>query len=290
MIGPDRVGLGWRPELAAGIHDAFDQIDVLEVIAESCFETSRATWRGLRSLGREIPLQVHSIALGLAGATPVDQPRLDRVARLVNAIEPEGWSEHLCFMRAGGIEIGHLAPPPRNAASVAAATRNIRAAAAVIGALPEMENIATLLQPPLSPLSEPAWISAIVETSGCGLLLDLHNLLANAVNFGGDPLTLLAELPLHRVRTIHIAGGKWITSPGGRRVLLDDHLHAVADPVYDLLAEVAARTAAPLTVILERDGVYPAMDVLLAELDRARAAVAAGRARRREQDAPSHAG
>jgi uncharacterized protein (UPF0276 family) len=153
-----------------------------------------------------------------------------------------------------------------------------------------MENIATLLQPPLSALSEPAWISAIVETAGCGLLLDLHNLHANAVNFRSDPLALLAGMPLHRVRTIHIAGGKWITSPGGRPVLLDDHLHAVDDPVYDLLAEVAACTAAPLTVILERDGAYPAMNVLLAELDRARAALAAGRARRCQQDAPAHAG
>jgi uncharacterized protein len=290
MMASDRVGLGWRPELAAGIHVALDRIDVLEVLADSCLDAGPALWRGLRSLGREVPLQVHSIALGLAGAAPVDRRRLDRVARLANAIEPEGWSEHLCFMRAGGIEIGHLAAPPRNDASVAAAARNIAAAAAVVGALPDMENIATLLQPPLSTLSEPAWISEIVSGSGCGLLLDLHNLLANAINFGDDPRALLAGMPLDRVRTIHIAGGKWLMSPGGRWVLVDDHLHAVADPVYDLLAEVAARTAAPLTVILERDGAYPAMDVLLAELDRARAALAAGRARQRELDAPAHAG
>jgi uncharacterized protein len=290
MMASDRVGLGWRPELAAAIHAGLDRIDVLEVLADSCLDAGQALWRGLRSLGREVPLQVHSIALGLAGAAPVDRRRLDRVARLVNAIEPEGWSEHLCFMRAGGIEIGHLAAPPRNAASVAGAARNIVAAAATVGAMPDMENIATLLRPPLSTLSEPAWISSIVSGSGCGLLLDLHNLLANAVNFGDDPRALLAGMPLDRVRTIHIAGGKWICSPAGRPVLLDDHLHAVTDPVYDLLAEVAARTASPLTVILERDGAYPAMDVLLAELDRARAALGAGRARRCEQNAPAHAG
>ena len=49
--------------------------------------------------------------------------------------------------------------------------------------------------------------------------------------------------------------------------------------VYDLLAEVAALAPHPLTVILERDGNYPAFPILLAELERARAALASGRAR-----------
>ena len=53
----------------------------------------------------------------------------------------------------------------------------------------------------------------------------------------------------------------------------------MSEPVYALLAEVAARAAQPLTAVLERDGEYPEMSVLLEELDRARAALASGRAR-----------
>jgi uncharacterized protein (UPF0276 family) len=49
-----------------------------------------------------------------------------------------------------------------------------------------------------------------------------------------------------------------------------------------LLESVAARTNRPLTVILERDGDYPAIGALLAQLDRARAALARGRAQRAE--------
>jgi len=62
----------------------------------------------------------------------------------------------------------------------------------------------------------------------------------------------------------------------GRR-LLDDHLHDVPDPVYALLQHVAARTENPLNVILERDGNYPPMLDLLAQLDLAREAVRQGR-------------
>ena len=92
-----------------------------------------------------------------------------------------------------------------------------------------------------------------------------------------------SELPLDRIGCVHIAGGRWIKAPNGtKHYLLDDHLHEVTGPVYELLAEVAARTAHPLTVVLERDGAFPPMAVLLDELDRTRAALAAGRLRRLE--------
>ena len=277
----DRVGLGWRPELAAGIFDALDRIDVLEVVADNYFAASRAERRGLSLMAQQVALHVHCIDLGLAGADEVATPRLVRLARLVNEIAPEGWSDHLAFVRSGDIEIGHLAAPPRTEASIGNAVRNLEKAARIVGTMPAMENIATLIEPPGSTLGEAEWIARIVAASGCGLLLDVQNVHANAVNFGFDPLRFLDAIPLASIRYLHIAGGRWITSPDGKTYLLDDHLHPVSEPVYELLAEVAARAPQPLTVVLERDGEYPAMSVLLAELDRARAALARGRARMR---------
>jgi len=43
----DRFGLGWRPELAAGILAHLDRIDVIEVIAESYFDGPRRDLRAL---------------------------------------------------------------------------------------------------------------------------------------------------------------------------------------------------------------------------------------------------
>ena len=60
--------------------------------------------------------------------------------------------------------------------------------------------------------------------------------------------------------------------------ILDDHLHDVPEPVFELLRFVASRAAQPLTVILERDGGFPSMASLLEQLDRARAAMEIGRA------------
>jgi hypothetical protein len=248
----DRVGLGWRPELAAGIFSALDRIDILEVVGDNYLEANRQQRLALKLLSREVPLHIHSIDLGMAGSAEVSTKRVDRLARLINDVEPEAWSEHLAFVRAGELEIGHLAATPRNEVSVAGTANNLRKAAQIIGSLPFMENIATLLQPPCSTLSEQRWISDIVAASDCGILLDLHNLYANAINFSFDPLQFLAEIPMERVGCIHIAGGRWISSPDGtKQYLLDDHLHEVTDPIYELLAEVAARATQPLTVILE---------------------------------------
>lgn len=276
----DRVGMGWRPQLAAGILGNLDKIDVLEVIGNHYFQASRGNRDSLQMLARQVPLQIHGIDLGMAGSEEVSSKRLDRLARLINEVEPELWSEHLAFVRKGDIEIGHLAAPPRTRECVENTAKNLRKAAQVVGSMPFMENIATLLEPPCSSLTEAQWLSAIASEGGCGLLLDLHNVYANATNFGFDPVQFLAEIPLERVHTIHIAGGRWIESPAGdHRYLLDDHLHEVPDPVYDLLSEVAARADQPLTVILERDGAYPPIEILLEEIARARRSLAAGRQR-----------
>jgi uncharacterized protein (UPF0276 family) len=159
-----------------------------------------------------------------------------------------------------------------------------------------VENIATLMEPPASDCTESDWVSSVVASSGCDLLLDLHNLHANGINFGFDPIAYLDRLDPERIGAIHLAGGSWIDGPpafdfaqareggphvhdaGGRRYL-DDHLHDVPDPVYALLTEVGARVPRPLTVVLERDGRFPPMHNLLNQLDRARAALAEGRAR-----------
>jgi uncharacterized protein (UPF0276 family) len=277
MRSADRVGLGWRPELAAGILASLDGIDVVEVIADDHLGAGRAALRALRTLAIQVPLFLHGVGLGLASAAPVDDRRLDALARVVGAVEPEAWSEHLAFVRGGGLELGHLAAPPRCAATLDGLATNAVRARAVVGSTPALENVATLIDPPGSDRDEPAWLAAATAATGGELLLDLHNLWTNALNVGFDARAALARLPLERVRLVHLAGGSWLTAGAARR-RLDDHRHDVPPAVFELLAALAARAPQPLTVILERDGDYPPITHLLAELARARAALAAGRA------------
>src|SRR5262245_32416784 len=278
----DRVRLGWRPELAVGILSHLDRIDVVEVIADDLFDAPRGERRALRALSAQTAVVLHGVSLGLASSVPVETKLLEKTARLCEEANPEYWSEHLAFVRGGGVEIGHLTAPPRTDATVEGAASNLERARAVVGSAPLVENIATLIYPPGSDYDEIDWISRIMDSAPCGLLLDLHNLHANATNFGHDEMEFLTSLPAERIVAVHLAGGKWVEALGERR-LLDDHLHDVPDVVYRLLTEVAAVAPHPLTVILERDGAYPPIEVLLRQLDRAREALAAGRSRQFEQ-------
>ena len=275
----DRFGLGWRAKLALGILSNLDRIDIVEVIADDYFRASHRERRALRTLAAQTAVTLHGVSLGMASSVPVDTKRLDQIARLCDEVEPVSWSEHLAFVRGGGIEIGHLAAPPRSATTVSGAIANIRRAREIVGLSPQMENVATLIDPPASDRDEATWVSQIILNSESDLLLDLHNLHANSVNFNFDPIDYISHIPPGRISAIHLAGGKWIGRPNARR-LLDDHLHDVPGPVYQLLEEVGARATRPLTVILERDGNFPPVEWLLEQLDLARRAVARGRARR----------
>lgn len=278
-VSPDKVGLGWRPDLAAGILSHLDHIDLLEVIADDFFDAPRCEVRALQTLSSQIPVVLHGVGMGLASALPVAPKRLEKMARLVDQVRPHGWSEHLAFVRGGGFEIGHLAAAPRTQETVEAASENLSLATALIGSKPVMENIATLIDPPGSALSESGWVTAILAAADCDLLLDLHNVYANGLNLGYDPRAFLRQLPPERIKMIHIAGGKFISAPDGRPRLLDDHLHDVPDPVFALLEDAAALSPNPVTVILERDGAYPSMDCLLFQIRMARKALARGRQR-----------
>lgn len=274
----DLIGLGWRPALAAGILANLDRIDLVEVIADDFFDASRRERRALRTLTSQTAVTLHGVSLGLASSVAVETKRLDKMARLCGEVAPVSWSEHLAFVRGGGIEIGHLAAPPRTAATIEGTLANLARARKIVGVAPQIENVATLIEPPGSDRDEAAWVSEIVRGANGDLLLDLHNLYANALNFGFDPLDFIAQLPAERIAAIHLAGGKWIGAQGARR-LLDDHLHDVPASVYDLLVEVGARAPRSLTVILERDGDFPSIECLLQQLDQAREALAQGRTR-----------
>jgi uncharacterized protein (UPF0276 family) len=261
-----KYGLGWRRELGTSILANLDRIDVVEVMAEDFFCATKDQQRALRFLAQQVTVVLHATSLGLASTEPVDSRRMDQVARVVEWLEPHFWSEHLAFVRGGGFEVGHLAAPPRNDATLAGLVRNVETAERITGSRPLLENVASLIEPPACAYDEAGWLHAVLDATTCDLLLDLHNVYANGVNFGFDAASVVSILPADRIRAIHLAGGKRIE----RNRLLDDHKHAVPDEIYELLALVTNPDA---FILLERDGEYPPFEELLEELERARAVV-----------------
>ena len=157
---------------------------MVEVIPEGTFLDSRKARRALRTLSRQIPVAIHGVSLGFASAAGVEARRLEAFARLVDEIEPERWSDHLAFVRAGGVELGHLAAPSRNGATVEGPLKP--GARRPADRIPRLENVASLINPPAS---DGARRTGCAPAGCLGLRSParVHNLVTNGGNLGLDP-------------------------------------------------------------------------------------------------------
>jgi uncharacterized protein (UPF0276 family) len=272
ILPPLGEGIGWRPELALAI-DRRRSLAFIEVIAED-FRTGEIPPAVERLRQRGVRVVPHGISLSLGSAEPPDPERLSTLARLARRVEAPLVSEHLSFVRAGGLESGHLLPLPRTREALAVVVDNIRAAQAVLPVPLALENVAALIEWPGPEMSEAEFLGEVLEQTDALLLLDVENVYANARNHGCDPLAFLAALPLERIAYVHIAGG---SERAG--VYHDTHTESVPRPVLSLLEELCARVAVP-GVLLERDGRFPREEELHAELDAIAAAVRRGTERR----------
>ncbi|MGF7238136.1 MAG: DUF692 family multinuclear iron-containing protein [Frankia sp.] len=271
---PDRrplggLGIGWRPELAEFIRARADRLGFVEVVAEAihrrpdgarhrhCPEPEAPP--GLDRVA--LPTAVHGVRLSLGGTTPLEPGRVRHLADVASRFGASIVSEHVAFVRAGGLEAGHLLPVPRTRDALAVLTRNTRTVMAELDAPFALEHVAALAAWPEDEFGEADFLAELLERTGALLLLDLANLHAHARNHGTDPRAFLDRLPLERVAYTHIAGG---VEQGG--LYHDTHLHPVRPPVVDLVAELGARCAKLPPIMLERDGRYPTARELDAEL------------------------
>jgi len=255
------LGIGWRPELALLIERRGD-LGFIEVLAED-FWFERTLPPAIEELrGRGVAVVAHGVSLSLGSAELPDRARLRALARLARRLDAPLVSEHLAFVRGGGIETGHLLPVPRTHEALEIVVRNVRAAQAMLPVPLALENIATLLEWPGAQMSEADFLGEVLDRTGALLLLDVANLYANGRNHRVDAAAFLDRVPLERVAYVHVAGG----CTGADGLYHDTHAHALPAPVLALLQQLAARVH-PAGVLIERDDRYPSDTALNAELD-----------------------
>jgi uncharacterized protein (UPF0276 family) len=228
--------------------------------AEITFERADQPLRVERFIGdRDFDLvSVH--ALHLSVASP-DRPRLDYVDALRAIVDENGAaavSDHLGFTRAGegSAEIGHFCLPPFTPAAVDATCRNIDWIQRQFRGVPfYLENIAYQFRFQ-GTLSEPEFLTRILERTGCGWLLDVTNVYANARNHGYDARAFIDQVMPSAPRVeMHLAGGYY--DERSRRYI-DSHSQPVPDDVWDLYRYALALARGKVdAVFIERDQNFP---------------------------------
>lgn len=267
LKGPTRIGVSWRPELALAI-ERWPHLGLVELMAET-LDPKHPLPPAIEALRQSvIPLIPHGTSLSLGSAEPPDPQRLAHLARLAERVQAPLVSEHLAFVRGGGLETGHLLPVASSREMLEIVVENVNQARAALPVPLALENISTLFQWPDPEMDEADFLSELLERTDTLLLLDLENVYANCRNFGGKPEAFLEKLPLERVAYVHVAGGR--DGKDGR--YHDTHTTPIPQPVFDLVTWLSERIAIP-GIILERDDYFPDQQTLHAELNTIRAAV-----------------
>jgi uncharacterized protein (UPF0276 family) len=255
------VGIGWRREIAGFVAD-LPTLRFTEVVAESLPGPAGEVPEPLAALrARDVVVVPHGVRLSIGGAEPVDPVRVAHLAHCAQVLDAPLVSEHIAFVRAGGVEAGHLLPVPRTRDSVEAIVDNVRRAQAELPVPLALEPIAALIDWPDDEFDEADFITQILDRTDALLLLDVANVYANARNRRAEPTDLLDRLPLERVAYVHVAGG---AEHDG--LYHDTHTDRVPQAVLELVTALCERHRPP-ALMLERDGDYPPAPVLRAELD-----------------------
>ena len=225
----------------------------------------RLAW--LAAIRERWPLSLHGVGLSLAGDERPDPRHLQRFRALIDRFDPFLVSEHLAWSRRDGVYHPDLLPVPRTDETLDLVARNLDIAQQALGRRLLIENPTHYLRTLPHAWHEVDFLAELARRTGCGLLVDVNNVHAGAVNTGFDPVAWLDRIPGELVGEIHLAG----TRPDpelGETLLIDSHDTPVSERVWDLYARLIARIG-PRPTLIERDGDVPAFDVLLAEQARA---------------------
>lgn len=266
-------GIGLRASYASQLVDwaaskdgQADAIDWLEIVPENwlyyggkrraMFEACRARW----------PMVSHSVSLNVGGTGPFDDEFLKLVDDFNQATHAPFWSDHICWSSVEQRPIHDLIPMPMNEATVAhLKARTAELKTKVHGDL-VLENATFYVNMPGSTLSEAAFLKRVYEACDIGMLLDVNNVYVNSLNHGFDPRAMIDQLPLQRVRQIHLAGH---TAEGD--VVIDTHIGPTPEPVWDLYKHTLERLGRLPPTLVEWDQEVPELSVMVGELERARA-------------------
>lgn len=110
-------------------------------------------------------------------------------------------------------------------------------------------------------MSEPDWLIELCRSTGCGVLLDITNLLLSEVNCGINARAYIDAMPASLIGELHIAGYS-VDPIEGHALLIDSHDHAPQPEVLQLLA-YALRRFGTRPVLLEWDDKIPTLTELL---------------------------
>lgn len=265
-----RAGIGLRHPHYAELMALAPPLGFVEVHSENFFADGGAALAVLQAARERYDVSLHGVGLGLGSAAGIDPWHLARLDRLVRRIAPVRVSDHAAFARAPRAEgqptlhANDLLPIAFTDAALDILCANVSQVQDRLQRPMLVENLSAYLSFADDTLAEPEFFAALCRRTGCGMLLDVNNLMVNALNAGApDPLAscrrFIDALPAGIAGEIHLAGYCETDD-----IVIDDHGSRVRPEVWTLYAHALQRFGAVPTLV-EWDTDVPPLAVLLDE-------------------------
>jgi uncharacterized protein (UPF0276 family) len=264
---PASAGVGLRAPHVQRVLDEKPPVPWFEVHSENYFAAGGAAHAALEQIRADYPLSLHGVGLSLGSSDALDRDHLATLGALVRRYQPALVSEHICWGAIGGLHLNDLLPLPCTDEALDLMVSRVQQVQEALGRELLVENVSSYLSFRHAEMPESAFVAALVQRAGCGLLLDVNNVYVNSINHGFDAHAYLRAMPHDAVREIHLAG---FTRKDGLPVplLIDSHSRPVAPEVWALYDEALA-LGGPKPTLIEWDQDIPELEVLLAEAGRA---------------------
>ncbi|MCE3228062.1 MAG: hypothetical protein K0S32_2613 [Bacteroidetes bacterium] len=257
------TGLGFRKDFA-------EDLITSEVLKPSFIEMAPENWIGmggywkkqLDKAAEKFPITCHGLSLSIGSPDELDVEFVKQVKKFLKQYNVKIYSEHLSYSKCDNAHLYDLLPIPFRKDAVKHIVERIKTVQDILEQPLVLENV-SYYTPVAAEMKEHEFISAIVNESGCNMLLDINNVYVNSFNHKYDTKEFLHKLPLDKVAYIHMAGHEQVSDT----LIIDTHGQAVIDPVFELF-EYAIDLVKPVPVLLERDFNIPELSELQGELTR----------------------
>lgn len=258
------VGVGFRPKHQDDVLERGGSPHVAwyEVISENFMVPGGRPLHNLERLRALAPVVTHGVSLGIGATTDLDRDYFRALRRVLDRVDVPYFTDHLCFTRAGGVDLHDLLPLPYTREAIGHVVERIKRVQGEMGRPFAIENVSSYLTYASSEMTEWEFLSEIAERADCGVLLDVNNVFVSARNHAFDADAYVDAIPADRVVQIHLAGH---TDKGD--YLLDTHSDHVVPGVFRLYERVIARIG-PVATLIEWDDEIPEWSVLAAEAEK----------------------
>ncbi len=269
---PPRAGLGLKPAHYAEIIDGTPDVGFFEVHAENYMGAGGPPHRYLEAISRHYPISLHGVGLSIGAEGPLDKAHLARLKSLIDRYNPASFSEHLAWSTHETGFLNDLLPVPYTQATLDRIVRHVDEVQQTLGRRMLLENPSTYVLFSESTIDEIDFLERVAGGAGCGLLLDVNNVMVSSVNHRLDPFAYIDRFPVELIGEIHLAGYDEAVDGVGDRLLIDAHASPVLDDVFALYHHTLSRTG-PVATLIEWDENVPDFPTLFAEARRADAAL-----------------